>query len=176
MEGRVLRACFGTTKYCNAFLRHQTCGNPECMYLHDIGEAKDSFTKEEMLARYGGGRGGLLGFGGRFGARAAGGAAGGGQKLPRSKTGAGSLSGGVPAPRFPVGSVYAATTAARRAQNQNDSQNAQTKVQTQAQTQVSCQTDLLVKRCIVRPRLLWRLVRPCRHLHWRDHQLTHLHR
>ena len=141
LDGKVLRASLGTTKYCNAFLRHQTCGNPECMYLHDIGEAKDSFTKEEMLARYGGGRGGLLGFGGRFGARAAGGAAGGGQKLPRSKTGAGSLSGGVPAPRFPVGSVYAATTAARRAQNQNDSQNAQTKVQTQAQTQTKTGAD-----------------------------------
>ena len=136
LDGKVLRASLGTTKYCNAFLRHQTCGNPECMYLHDIGEARDSFTKEEMLARYGGGRGGLLGFGGRFGARAAGGAAAGAQKLPRSKTGAGSLSGGVPAPRFPVGSVFAAATAARRAENQNNSQNAHTqKVQAQTQAQ-----------------------------------------
>ena len=37
--------------------------------------------------------------------------------------------------------VYAATTAARRAQNQNDSQNAQTKVQTQAQTQTKTGAD-----------------------------------
>ena len=53
LDGKVLRACFGTTKYCNAFLRYQQCSNPECMYLHDMGNDTDSFTKEEMLARYG---------------------------------------------------------------------------------------------------------------------------
>ena len=50
--GRPLRACHGTTKYCNAFLRNLPCGNPECLYLHVIGEKEDSFTKEEMLASY----------------------------------------------------------------------------------------------------------------------------
>mmetsp|Transcript_15602 Transcript_15602/g.53287 ORF Transcript_15602/g.53287 Transcript_15602/m.53287 type:complete len:774 (-) Transcript_15602:39-2360(-) len=53
LDGRILRACFGTTKYCNAFLKHQPCNNPDCLYLHDIGDGNDSFTKEEMLAKYG---------------------------------------------------------------------------------------------------------------------------
>ncbi|CEF99743.1 RNA recognition motif domain, eukaryote [Ostreococcus tauri] len=53
LDGRILRACFGTTKYCNAFLKYQPCNNPDCLYLHDIGKDNDSFTKEEMLAHYG---------------------------------------------------------------------------------------------------------------------------
>jgi len=31
LEGKVLRACFGTTKYCHAWLRNITCGNPDCL-------------------------------------------------------------------------------------------------------------------------------------------------
>ncbi|RHY04881.1 hypothetical protein DYB36_006912 [Aphanomyces astaci] len=42
------RASFGTTKYCNFFLRNLSCNNPECLYLHELGETDDSFTKEEM--------------------------------------------------------------------------------------------------------------------------------
>lgn len=38
-------ASFGTTKYCNQFLRGQGCNNPECLYLHSLGEGDDSFTK-----------------------------------------------------------------------------------------------------------------------------------
>lgn len=37
LQGRQLRACFGTTKYCNAFLRGAPCNNPDCLYLHSIG-------------------------------------------------------------------------------------------------------------------------------------------
>ena len=36
--GKQVKACFGTTKYCNAFLKGVVCNNPECLYLHDIGE------------------------------------------------------------------------------------------------------------------------------------------
>jgi CCR4-NOT transcription complex subunit 4 len=50
--GRPLRACHGTTKYCNYFLRNQQCMNPECLYLHVVGSEKDSLTKEQMLAQY----------------------------------------------------------------------------------------------------------------------------
>jgi hypothetical protein len=32
-----VKACFGTTKYCNAFLKGLPCNNPECLYLHDLG-------------------------------------------------------------------------------------------------------------------------------------------
>ncbi|CAM0950580.1 unnamed protein product [Alopecurus aequalis] len=52
LEGKVLRACFGTTKYCHAWLRNMTCGNPDCLYLHDVGSQEDSFTKDEIISAY----------------------------------------------------------------------------------------------------------------------------
>jgi CCR4-NOT transcription complex subunit 4 len=50
VEGHQLRASFGTTKYCNNFIRGAVCGNPECVYLHDLGKEGDRFTKEEIQA------------------------------------------------------------------------------------------------------------------------------
>jgi hypothetical protein len=44
----ILRASFGTTKYCTYFLRNAPCNNTDCMYLHDLGEEEDSFTKEDI--------------------------------------------------------------------------------------------------------------------------------
>lgn len=44
----LLRASFGTTKYCNNFVRGVACSNPECVYLHEIGDDEDRFTKEEI--------------------------------------------------------------------------------------------------------------------------------
>lgn len=35
---RVLRAQFGTTKYCSAYLRGETCTNKNCSFLHETGE------------------------------------------------------------------------------------------------------------------------------------------
>ncbi|RMD44036.1 hypothetical protein DV735_g1116, partial [Chaetothyriales sp. CBS 134920] len=35
---RTLRAQLGTTKYCSAFLRHETCTNKNCSFLHETGE------------------------------------------------------------------------------------------------------------------------------------------
>ncbi|KAL6875666.1 hypothetical protein ACP4OV_013179 [Aristida adscensionis] len=52
LEGKVLRACFGTTKYCHAWLRNMMCGNPDCLYLHDVGSQEDSFTKDEVISAY----------------------------------------------------------------------------------------------------------------------------
>ncbi|GLD95190.1 hypothetical protein PINS_up003832 [Pythium insidiosum] len=48
LDGSQLRASFGTTKYCNFFLRNLQCNNPDCLYLHELGDQDDSFTKEEM--------------------------------------------------------------------------------------------------------------------------------
>eukprot|EP00303_Exanthemachrysis_gayraliae_P002279 CAMPEP_0206007168 /NCGR_PEP_ID=MMETSP1464-20131121/5603_1 /ASSEMBLY_ACC=CAM_ASM_001124 /TAXON_ID=119497 /ORGANISM="Exanthemachrysis gayraliae, Strain RCC1523" /LENGTH=612 /DNA_ID=CAMNT_0053380659 /DNA_START=57 /DNA_END=1896 /DNA_ORIENTATION=- len=49
LDGRTLRAQFGTTKYCAHYIRHGTvCANPECMFLHEIGDSADTFSKEEM--------------------------------------------------------------------------------------------------------------------------------
>ncbi|KAL3518296.1 hypothetical protein ACH5RR_020885 [Cinchona calisaya] len=52
LEGRSLRACFGTTKYCHAWLRNVSCNNPDCLYLHEIGSQEDSFTKDEIISAY----------------------------------------------------------------------------------------------------------------------------
>ncbi|XP_010922497.1 uncharacterized protein [Elaeis guineensis] len=52
LEGKSLRACFGTTKYCHAWLRNMACNNPDCLYLHDIGSQEDSFTKDEIISAY----------------------------------------------------------------------------------------------------------------------------
>jgi len=48
IDGHPLRASFGTTKYCNNFIRNVPCTNPECVYLHELGEDDDRFTKEEI--------------------------------------------------------------------------------------------------------------------------------
>lgn len=48
LDGSAMKASFGTTKYCSAFLRGQPCTNPDCMYLHQCGEPADSFSKDEI--------------------------------------------------------------------------------------------------------------------------------
>jgi len=50
LDQHLLRASFGTTKYCNNFIRGVPCSNPECVYLHDFGDDDDRFTKEEIQA------------------------------------------------------------------------------------------------------------------------------
>ena len=49
LEGHQLRASFGTTKYCNSFVRGVACSNPDCVYLHDYGEDEDRYTKEDIV-------------------------------------------------------------------------------------------------------------------------------
>jgi hypothetical protein len=48
LDGNQLKASFGTTKYCCAFLRGQKCANYDCMYLHHSGDQGDSFSKDEI--------------------------------------------------------------------------------------------------------------------------------
>lgn len=49
VDGNTLRAAYGTTKYCTAFLQHRQCQNPNCMYLHSEQDQDDteSHTREE---------------------------------------------------------------------------------------------------------------------------------
>ncbi|KAJ0248296.1 RNA binding [Hirschfeldia incana] len=49
LDGKGLKACFGTTKYCHAWLRNAACNNPDCLYLHEVGSQEDSFTKDEVI-------------------------------------------------------------------------------------------------------------------------------
>lgn len=50
LEGRFLRASFGTAKYCHAWLKSMPCSNPACLYLHNVGAEEDSFGKDEIAA------------------------------------------------------------------------------------------------------------------------------
>lgn len=43
-----MRASYGTTKYCMAFLRGVSCSDHSCMNLHEWGDEKDCFTKEDL--------------------------------------------------------------------------------------------------------------------------------
>jgi CCR4-NOT transcription complex subunit 4 len=52
LEGRNVRASYGTSKYCSAFIKNVRCNNPECTYLHEMGAAEDTFTKQEIQAGY----------------------------------------------------------------------------------------------------------------------------
>lgn len=45
---RTLRAQFGTTKYCSAYLRGDQCSNRNCMFLHEPGEANDSYSRADL--------------------------------------------------------------------------------------------------------------------------------
>ncbi|KZT67800.1 hypothetical protein DAEQUDRAFT_381300 [Daedalea quercina L-15889] len=44
----IMRASHGTTKYCMAFLRGVSCTEHGCMNLHEWGDEKDCFTKEDL--------------------------------------------------------------------------------------------------------------------------------
>ena len=52
LDGRNVRASYGTSKYCSAFIKNVRCNNPECTYLHSMGDAEDTFTKQEIQAGY----------------------------------------------------------------------------------------------------------------------------
>jgi len=46
--GGVIRADYGTTKYCSAYLRNEICTNRNCTFLHETGEDNESFTREGL--------------------------------------------------------------------------------------------------------------------------------
>lgn len=45
---RILRAQLGTTKYCSAWLRHEPCVNRQCMFLHELGDEEDSYSRQDL--------------------------------------------------------------------------------------------------------------------------------
>lgn len=46
--GQKLSASFGTTRYCDAFLRGGKCDSSSCHNLHEWGGESDCFTKDDM--------------------------------------------------------------------------------------------------------------------------------
>jgi len=45
---RILRAQYGTTKYCSAYLRNEQCTNKSCMFLHEPGDNDDSYSRQDL--------------------------------------------------------------------------------------------------------------------------------
>ncbi|RLL99037.1 hypothetical protein CFD26_107422 [Aspergillus turcosus] len=45
---RVLRAQYGTTKYCSSFLRNEQCNNRNCTFLHETGDDSDSYSRQDL--------------------------------------------------------------------------------------------------------------------------------
>ncbi|KAL4493471.1 hypothetical protein ABPG72_007479 [Tetrahymena utriculariae] len=51
INDRIIRASYGTTKYCSYFLKQQECPNlPDCLYLHSFGKDKEFFQKDEATS------------------------------------------------------------------------------------------------------------------------------
>jgi hypothetical protein len=46
-EQKIIRATFGTTKYCSYFLKGLACQNIGCQFLHENGEDAEAYLKEE---------------------------------------------------------------------------------------------------------------------------------
>jgi CCR4-NOT transcription complex subunit 4 len=48
IDNHLIRASFGTTKYCSSFLKNLTCFNKDCLYLHENAEEADILERDEM--------------------------------------------------------------------------------------------------------------------------------
>ena len=44
----MIRASFGTSKFCQFFLNNQKCNNKDCLYLHELRADLEVYTKEDM--------------------------------------------------------------------------------------------------------------------------------
>ena len=49
VDNHIIRCSFGTTKYCNFFLKGVECINKECLYLHEWAEEEDMISKEDIV-------------------------------------------------------------------------------------------------------------------------------
>jgi hypothetical protein len=48
VDDHVLRASYGTTKYCTFFLKNLDCPNKECLYLHVLADDGDIINRDDM--------------------------------------------------------------------------------------------------------------------------------
>jgi len=51
IDDRMIRASFGTTKYCTFFLKNQNCLNKDCLYLHEFRLNVNAVSKDEVNNR-----------------------------------------------------------------------------------------------------------------------------
>ncbi|KAI8819131.1 RING/Ubox like zinc-binding domain-containing protein [Fimicolochytrium jonesii] len=47
-DGKLVRATYGTTRYCSNFLKGQQCPVTTCQFLHEHGDEPDAFAAAEM--------------------------------------------------------------------------------------------------------------------------------
>ena len=47
-ENHIIKASFGTTKYCSNFLYGNNCNNKDCLYLHYFSDVKDIINKDDI--------------------------------------------------------------------------------------------------------------------------------
>ena len=53
IQGKIIRAFFGTTKYCNNFLNNKKCKNfNNCMFLHQLCDNKDIIIDDNVIFTY----------------------------------------------------------------------------------------------------------------------------
>jgi hypothetical protein len=53
IEGKIIRAFFGTTKYCSYFLNNQICQNSDkCMFLHQLQDEKNIIIDDKIIFAY----------------------------------------------------------------------------------------------------------------------------
>lgn len=45
IDNHILKASYGTTKYCTNFLKNNICLNKDCLYLHSVADEKDIISK-----------------------------------------------------------------------------------------------------------------------------------
>ena len=48
IDKHIIKASYGTTKYCLNFLRNSVCLNKDCLYLHHLAEKDDIVSRDEM--------------------------------------------------------------------------------------------------------------------------------
>lgn len=48
IDGQILKASYGTTKYCINFLKNSVCHNSECIYLHHYEGPNNILSRSEM--------------------------------------------------------------------------------------------------------------------------------
>ena len=48
IDNHLIKASYGTTKYCNNFLKNSKCMNKDCVFLHSIADPCDILSRDEM--------------------------------------------------------------------------------------------------------------------------------
>ena len=48
IEGHLLGATYGTTKYCSFFINGKSCPKPNCMFLHALASDKNTMTRDVL--------------------------------------------------------------------------------------------------------------------------------